>query len=179
MSSTQQGGSAIGTGIATAGRVISDIRAVIATILGIAGIALGIYLLSKAKKNPWQQANLTVTASNCPTATPPPGSTCIVSGHFTPAGSSSPITVSNLSLTQSTAQVGSTVVIQYNINAPNQVQSSGVSQKVEKTLAWIIIGIALVIMVISWLWAWAANKSRLVAQGTTVLEGASLVGRLF
>jgi uncharacterized membrane protein YuzA (DUF378 family) len=177
MSSAQQQGSAVGNGIATAGRVIADIRAVIATILGIAGIVLGIYLLNKAKKNTWLTAPMNVTESNCPTVQPPPGSSCAVSGNFTVPGSSTVIQVSNLGLDQGTAQVGSTVTIQYNSANPSTVRSVGVPQSTEKTIAYIIIGISVLIMALSWLWAFAANKSRLVAQGTTVLEGASLASR--
>jgi len=176
-STTQKTGSSFGTGVATAGRVIADIRAVVATVVAIAMIVAAIFLLKSSKKNTYESASLTITSSNCPTATPAPGSTCQVSGTFT-VGSQT-IQVKNVTLTQGTAQVGSAVSILYNTQNPQQVKTVGLSASSEKKIAYILIGIAAAIIVLSWLWAYAAHKSRLVAQGTAGLEAASLVGRLF
>ncbi len=174
---SSSGGSSFGTGVATAGKVIADVRAVIFTVIGIAGLILGIYLLRKAKTNTWLSASFTVQTSNCPATAPPPGTICQVSGQYTlPNGTV--ISIPSVNIMQGTAQVGSTIAIEYNSQNPQEVRiGSGVTQSQERIFGYILIGISVLAIVISWLWAYAANRSRLVAQGTTVLEGASLLGR--
>lgn len=173
---SQSSGSAFGTGVATAGRIIADVRAVVATILGVVMIVAAIFLLKASKKNTYESASLTIASSNCPTAPPAPGTTCQVSGTFT-VGSQT-VQVKNLTLTQSTAQVGSVVSILYNTQNPQQVKAVGMSASLQKKIAYILIGVAAAIILLSWLWVYAAHKSRLVAQGTAGLEAASLIGHL-
>jgi len=169
-------GGGFGAGVATVGRGIAYLRAVVLTLVGIAGIVGGSILIIRSKKNSWQQASLTVTSSNCPTAAPPPSTSCTVSGTFTDAAGNT-INVSNLSLSGSNAQVGTVVSIQYQAANPQVVRSIGLSAKQERTIGLIIIGIAAALMLISWLLAWAASKSTVVAQGTAALEGLSLLSR--
>lgn len=175
---SQNQGSSFGQGVATAGRVIADLRAIIMTVLGVVAIVAAIYLLKKAKTNTWANATLVVQSLNCNTALP---GNCIVSGSFTPTGSTQQISVSSLQITtnNNAPAVNSTWPIQYNTVNPEQVRATGITAAGEKKIAWIVIGVAVGLVSISWLWAWAASRSKIVAQGTAGLEAASLVGRLF
>lgn len=175
---SQNSGSSFGQGVATAGRVIADIRAVLSTILGVVLIVAAVWLLKRAKGNTWEKTALTVQSANCSTFS----NSCSLTGTYTPAGSTQIVSVNNLQfpLNSSTPNItaGSIVQIQYNTANFAQTRAVGITGSGDKKIAWILIGIASGIILLSWLWAWAANRSKLVAQGTAGLEAASLVGRL-
>ena len=153
-------GKKVGAGLETVGDISADIRAIVGTILGVAMFVGGIVLL--LRKPDWGQAKATITQANCTLtshpSTPPAVSECIVTVAYTTEKGQKEV-VRGVKLEGNHWKVGDTVEIEYSLSVPNVVRTVGLTTAQLKKLGWALVVLGPLVLIFSWLWAWAVHSS--------------------
>lgn len=147
------------------GRIMALFGAIIATIIAVALIAFGIWILVRKNK---YSATATGTIAKAACA----GNNCNVIIQFTPAGTTTPVTSNPMTLAGN-FQSGQSIGINYDPSNPNNFQ---VQSNTAKIIAWLCIVIGVIMILLSWLWYYFTRVSKPAAAVTGVADGAGIIG---
>lgn len=161
-------GSEIYSGAADFGRVWTLLGAIVGTIIGIATIILGIYIITKKS---WLSSVGTITAINGD-----PKGTCTQSGQNNQNGQTQQVYSCNIDIIYTFEGKNYTQTVYYSGNFqhyvgehvniyinPNNFSNISLDKNIPKFIGWIIIVIALLVMGGAWFWFWASQKYKFIA----------------
>jgi len=175
-------GEEIYSGTASFGRVMALISAVISTLIGIALIIGGIYILSYKDKDKSIMAKII----DCPQ----PNNlccdswidnnggrnyNCILQIEYTVAGKQYKEVINPVGSTQYSK--GGVIKIRYDPSNPSQVK---LGSPPPHWLGWVLIAIGVFIPIMAWIWVWLTRKYKVAAAAQGVGTGLSVItgGRL-
>jgi len=166
------------SGTATFGRIMADVKAVIGTFIGICAIAAGIYLVkTKYTKTKTTEAIISdVKCNQVFTNSKNSGVTwnCVFTASYTIDNKQY---TKKLSTTNYQQQAdGSQITVYYN---PNNIDEISAEDDKSHMIGWFLIGFGALIIISSIVWAWLANKYKVVAAVGGVESGLSIFSNIF
>ena len=167
-------GDEIYSGSAAFGRVYTIISAVITTLISIAMIAIGIYMLVQ-KSNPQIEAK--IENAECNRYSGEKNEvfySCTLSVRYTVDGNEYTGTVHESGKTH--YMKGEIIKLEYDPANPHKIKANPVPKK---TIGWILLSIGIVLLFMAWLWVWLTQKFKFAAASTGVATGVGMIGRAF
>ena len=165
------------TGTATFGRIMADIKAIVGTFIGICAIAVGIYLV-RTKYTKTQTTTATISKVQCNQVfTSSQSSNITWNCLFTASYSiNNKQYTKQLTTTNNQQFEGSIITLYYN---PNNIEEIAAEQDNAHVAGWFSIGFGVIIMISSIVWAWLANRYKVVAAVGGVESGLSIFSNIF
>ena len=171
-------------GVAEYGKIITIIGAIFATVIGLVVFGIGIYLISKKSVLTKTAVGKIVTINNDNKCAFIPGDynrdtqktgssswDCAITVSFEAADGKS-YTHSETTRSQSMYHVGDTITVHYN---PSKPSSSSLSSDDLRLCGAAMVGGALIVVTIAWLYVWFTRVNKVAA----AVSGASSIASIF
>ena len=162
------------TGTVTFGRIMADIKAIVGTLIGLVAIAIGIFMV-KTKYTKTKTTQSTISDVKCNQITLNSGNStwnCKFTASYT---------IDNNKYTKQLSSdnqlfEGSEITLYYN---PNNINEISTEKDIAHVIGWFCIGFGVLIIISSIVWAWLANRYKVVAAVGGVQSGLSIFSNIF
>jgi len=176
--------SKIYSGTASFGAIMSDIKAIIGTVIGIIMIIVGIVLLRHKQKETMKGTAIitntnpcSVSASKDDKGNPVINWTCNINATLlnddgTQSNYSNIINAGNIQSSTPPYEYGQKISVWYD---PNNKGNFSLTSDDYSVVGWFLIGFGIVAIIGSWVWAYFANKYKVIGAYEGVSTGVDFV----